>query len=157
MRNITAVIALSVLAFSCATTSTPSRTNSEYLRSLYDAFGRGDVPTVLAAFDPSIEWYEAENFSYAAGNPYRGPQAIVQGIFARIGSEWTNFKVTPERFIDGGDVVAVTGRYDGTFNATRQPLHAQFAHVWTFRNGKIVRFEQYTDTSQFARVMAAAH
>jgi hypothetical protein len=34
--------------------------------------------------------------------------------------------------------------------ATGKPVDAQFAHVFEFRNGKIIRFQQYTDTKQWA-------
>ena len=34
--------------------------------------------------------------------------------------------------------------------ATGTPVDAQFAHVWQFRGGKIARFQQYTDTKQWA-------
>jgi uncharacterized protein len=33
------------------------------MRDVYDALGRGDMPAVLGAMDPGIEWREAE------GNP----------------------------------------------------------------------------------------
>jgi ketosteroid isomerase-like protein len=161
MRKSVLAIAICLFVSGCstsnpATSASPSaQTNSARLRALYEAFAHGDVPTVLATFDADIVWMEAENLSYAAGNPYRGSQAIVQGIFARLGQEWSQFRVTPERFIDGGDTVAVTGRYSGTFKSTGLPVDAQFVHVWTFRNGKIVRMEGYTDTAQFARAMTA--
>jgi hypothetical protein len=29
------------------------------LKNLCDAFGRGDIPTVLGAMSPDIKWYEA--------------------------------------------------------------------------------------------------
>lgn len=38
--------------------------NLELIRSLYELFGRGDVPAVLAAMDPEIQWTEPE------GGPY---------------------------------------------------------------------------------------
>lgn len=154
MRRLILQGLVAIVVFGCATTTQQS--NAQKMRSLYEAFGRGDVPTVLAAFDPNIEWNEAENFSYASGSPYRGPQAITQGIFMRLVQEWNGFRVTPLQFIDGGDTVAVLGRYTGTFKSTSQPLDAQFVHVWTFRDGKIVRFQQFTDTAQFGRVMGAS-
>jgi hypothetical protein len=43
----------------------------DIVKGLYDALGKGDVPAVLGAFDPQIQWREAENFLYADGNPYR--------------------------------------------------------------------------------------
>ena len=57
-----------------------SQENAKLIEALYAAFGRGDIPTVLAAFDPNIEWTEAENFIYADGNPYIGPEAVLQGV-----------------------------------------------------------------------------
>jgi ketosteroid isomerase-like protein len=38
--------------------------NVDVIKNAYEAFGRGDVPAVLGAMDPEIEWHEAE------GNPY---------------------------------------------------------------------------------------
>jgi uncharacterized protein len=63
------------------------------------------LPQFLAAFDPEIEWWEAENFIYADGNPYVGPQAVLQGVFARIGTEWDGFAVSPKEVLDAGDTV----------------------------------------------------
>ena len=49
----------------------------------------------------------------------------------------------------------VEGRYRGTMKATRRHFDAQFAHVWRVRNGKIVSFQQYTDTKQWAAAARA--
>ena len=122
----------------------------DIVRNLYDAFGKGDVPAVLGALDPEIHWNEAENFPYADGNPYVGPQAVVQGVFQRIGTDIEAFTVVPERFVEGDDAVAVQGRYRGTMKSTRARIDAQFAHFWRIRNGKVISFQQYTDTKQWA-------
>ena len=125
-------------------------TNGELVKNLYAAFGVGDVPAVLGAFDPQIRWMEAEGFLYAAGNPYVGPQAVAEGVFMRIVSDVDGFAVVPQNFVDGGDTVVVEGRYRGTMKATGTPVDAAFAHFWQFRGGKIVAFQQYTDTKQWA-------
>ncbi len=125
--------------------------SGEFIKGLYDAFGRGDVPAVLGAFDPQIQWREAEGFIYAEGNPYTGPQAVAEGVFGRIVGDVEGFAVHPERFIDGGDTVVVEGRYRGTWKATGAAIDAQFAHVWQLRDGTVVRFRQYTDTLQWNR------
>ena len=46
----------------------------------------------------------------------------------------------------------VEGRYSAVSNANGQRLDAQVAHVWDFENGKVIRWQQYTDTWQFAKV-----
>ena len=52
-----------------------SQKNVKVVRGMYDAFAKGDIPTVVAALDPQVEWWEAENFIYDDGNPYVGPDA----------------------------------------------------------------------------------
>jgi len=130
-------------------------TSTEVVKGIYDAFGRGDVPSVLGALDPGIEWREAEGFHYADRNPYVGPMAVAEGVFQGLVSDVDNFTVVPQSFTDGGDTIVVEGRYRGTMRATGTPVDTQFAHVWRLRNGKVVRFQQYTDTDQWARAAAS--
>ena len=128
-------------------------TNAEIIECLYEAFAKGDVPTVLGFFDPQIEWNEAEGVRYADRNPYRGPMAVAEGVFGRIISEVDQFAVVTAKFIDGGDTVVVEGRYKGKVKATGTMLDAQFAHVYMLSGGKIVRFQQYTDTGQWTKAL----
>jgi ketosteroid isomerase-like protein len=131
-----------------------SKENVEVVRGLYDAFGRGDVPSVLGQMDQGIEWNEAENFIYADRNPYVGPQAVLEGVFMRLASEWDGFTVTPEDWLDAGERVVVLGTYSGKHKAGGKQVRAQFAHVWSLREERVVRFQQYTDTKQFAEAVA---
>lgn len=123
--------------------------NVDLVKALYAAFAKGDVPAVLASLDPQVQWSEAEGYTYAAANPYVGPDAVLKGVFMRLASEFDNFAVSPGNVIDGGNSVVVEGRYTGMVKATGTPLDAQFAHVWELRGNKVVRFQQYTDTLQW--------
>ena len=131
-----------------------SQETVQLIRGMYDAFGTGDVATVLGQMDQSIEWREAENFMYADRNPYVGPQAILEGVFMRLGSEWAPFTITPEEWLDAGNQIVVLGTYHATHKATGREVRAQFAHVWAVKGQRVVRFQQYTDTKQFADVVA---
>jgi ketosteroid isomerase-like protein len=130
-----------------------SQENVKIVATDYEAFGRGDVATVLASLDPQVIWNEAENLAYADGNPYIGPDAVLKGVFARIGAEWDGFIVVPTEILDSGDTVVMHGRYRGTYKATGASINAQVAHVFKFRNGKIVSFQQYADTAQIRDAM----
>jgi ketosteroid isomerase-like protein len=132
-----------------------SQENANFIRSLYEAFARGDVPVVLQAMDPAIVWNEAENFPYADKNPYVGPDAALQGVFMRLATEWDGFRVDLEEVHGAGDVVVATGRYGGAYKKTGTAMRPQFAHVWKLRGGKIVSFQQYTDTLQASRAVGA--
>ena len=126
-------------------------TGVDVVKGIDEAFGKGDVAAVLGAFDASIEWREADNLLYADGNPYIGPQAVAQGVFQRVVTDADGFNLAIENIIDGGDTVVAQGRYRGTMKKTGTPIDAQFAHVWHVRDGKVVRFQQYTDTRQWAQ------
>ena len=130
-----------------------SQENVQLIRGLYEAFGKGDVSTVLGKMDEDIEWREAENFIYADRNPYVGPQAVLDGVLVRLGAEWHAFTVTPEEWLDAGNHVVVLGTYTGAHKATGRAVRAQFAHVWAVKGSRVLRFQQYTDTKQFADVV----
>jgi ketosteroid isomerase-like protein len=128
--------------------------NVQILQGGYEAFGRGDVPSVLAIFDPNIEWREAESNPYKPdGQAWVGGDAIVQNLFIRLGSEWDGFTVTPTKFHDAGDTIVAECRYTGVYKATGKSIGLQACHVWRFNDGKATHFQQYVDTAQLQDAM----
>lgn len=124
------------------------------MKELYEAFGRGDLATVLAGMDENIEWHEAEGNPWSLGRPFVGPQQVVDGVIQRIGAEFEGFEILPTRFLGAGDTVVMEGRYRAQrHTATGKPLDAEVVHVWDLRNGKVARFHQYVDTRQWADVL----
>ena len=118
--------------------------NLNSVQKVYEAFAKGDIPSVLGFLTPDIAWTEAEGFPY--GGTYNGPRAVLEGVFMRLGSEWNGFAAVPDEFIDGGDTVVALGKYSGTYKATGKSFQANFAHVWKVQDGKATRFTQYVDT-----------
>jgi uncharacterized protein len=132
-----------------------SHENAALIQALYGAFSLGDIDAVLEHMSPGIIWNEAENHPYADGNPYVGRQAVLQGIFARLGEQWDGFELTIDEILAAEDLVVALGRYHGAYKATGRKQNAQLVHVWRVVDAKIVSFQQFTDTLQIARVMAA--
>lgn len=127
--------------------------NAALLQDLYESFAQGDVPAVLAAMDPKIEWNEAEHVTFWPGEAFIGPDAVVQGVFARIPATFGDtFRIEITRIQDCGSTVVMEGRYKGVAQATGKTLDAQVTHIWDLSEGKVVKFQQYTDTWQFAEV-----
>ena len=125
--------------------------NVKLVQGAYEAFAKGDVTAVLALLHEKVEWNEAEHITYWPGGPFVGPQAVLQGVFARIPQDFDGFRVDVRRIVGCGETVLVEARYRATVKATGKPLDAQVAHVWDFRDGKVVRWQQYSDTWQFAQ------
>ncbi len=125
--------------------------NVAVVDGLYQAFAKGDVPAVLAVMDANIVWNEAEGFPYADNNPYIGPDAVLNGVFARIGAEWEYFHLTGIQLHDmSNNQVLATLRYNAKQKTTGKVIDSQTAHLWTLKDGKIVAFQQFTDTKQAA-------
>ena len=114
------------------------------VRGLYAAFATGDIPTVLGALAPDSTWIEAEGGPY--GGTFVGPQAVLDNVFMKIGTEWDGYTAVPEEFIANDDTVVALGTYSGTYKATGKSFTAPFVHVWKFKDGKAISFRQHTDT-----------
>lgn len=128
-----------------------SSSHLDILRNGYGDFAKGNIPEVLAVFDPKIEWTSAEGFPY--GGTYNGHSEIVEKVFMKLGTEWDGFKVAPKEFLESGERIIVLGQYSGTYKATGKSFKAEFAHVWTLRDGKVVRFIQYADTALIQKAL----
>lgn len=126
-------------------------TTLDSVRGAYGAFAKGDIQAVLAALAPDVRWAEAEGGPY--GGTSVGPQAVLDNVFMKLGGEWDSFAAVPAEFIADGDTVVALGEYNGTCKATGKGFRAPFAHVWRFRGGKAVAFQQYTDTAAQLRSM----
>jgi ketosteroid isomerase-like protein len=125
-------------------------TNLEIVKNTYEL----GPAAFLAALAPDVEWTEAAGFPYAG--TYRGADEIVRNVFARLGSEWEGFKADVDQVYDAGDTIIATGFYRATYRNTNRPMEASFAHVLTFRDGKIVRFVQYVDSKKVWDAMDGA-
>jgi uncharacterized protein len=118
---------------------------TDVVKRFYDGFAAGDIDAVLGMLDPAVEWIEAAGFPYAGS--YRGPDAVLQGVFTRLGSEWDGFEAVPEAIIGDGRNVAGLGWYSGTYKRTGKAFRARFVHWYTVQGDTITHFEQIVDSS----------
>lgn len=127
---------------------------ADIVRDFYDALGRGDVPGVLARLHDQLEWTEAERFPYYSGT-WRSPQEVLDKLLIPLARDWDRFSARAHDFIAQGDRVVTLGQYSGTFKATGKSMTASFAHVWTIRDGRLARFDMYTDTAKVREALKA--
>lgn len=119
--------------------------NIDLVRDLYEAFGRGDIDTVLAGFDENIEWNESQGMPY--GGQYHGPEAVAENVFGPITSDFDDFSVEPEKVVADGDLVVVLLTYKGTAKETGKELRMPAAHTWIVQDGKMAKFQQLADSA----------
>ena len=129
-------------------------TNRQIVADVYDAWGRGDADASTALFHPEMEWRPAEGHPYSPeGTPWVGLADLTENFFSRVGRDWERFTTRPIRLHEAGDVVVVEGRYSGVFTPNGRDYDAQFCHVWTLNDGRIISLSQYADTAEMQRVM----
>ena len=121
-------------------------TNKELIEDLYGCFAAGDVPAVLGAMADDIQWTGADGFPLAG--TYVGPQAVLEGVFVRLGEIGDHFSVVPEQYVADGDTVVTLGTYTWKQKGTGEPASVKMAHVWTIRDGKIADFRQHLDIAK---------
>ena len=119
-------------------------TNKEIIESLYASFAQGDVPAVLGAMDENIEWTEADGFPLAG--TYVGPQAVLEGVFMRLGEVGDEFAAVPDQIVADGDTVVALGNYTWKHKTSGAQAKVKMAHVLTLADGKVTTFQQHVDT-----------
>ena len=124
----------------------PTSDNVELVRQGYQAFARRDLTAVLSLLAPDFEWH-GSNPDLPAGGVYRGTEAVAEGAFAAVAAHWQRFDSVPDRYLDAGDQVVVTGRIHARPRGGGDEVDVPFAHVWELLDGNAVRMQAFTDTA----------
>jgi ketosteroid isomerase-like protein len=127
--------------------------NLEIVRRGYEAFGRGDIDTLLGLFNEDIEWVSPGPPELATSGRRRGRQGVAE-FFTAVNQVFDIQRFEPKEFIAQGDRVVVLGDETSRIKATGKVLDSEWAHAFTLRDGKIVSFHDYVDT---AAVVAELH
>ena len=126
--------------------------NIDIVRAHYAASAQGNVGEMMAHVSPQVRWTEMAGFPCAG--TWVGPRAVVDNVFAVLGRDWIGYRFELQSLIDGGDHILGVGTYHGTYRATEKDMEARVAHVWHLQDGKIVAFEQFTDTLLVRQAMS---
>jgi ketosteroid isomerase-like protein len=127
-------------------------TNLEIIKSTYEGKTSEENGRNLAAYvAKDISWTEAKGFPYAG--TYIGLENVTRNVFSRLGSEWIDYKFTPEDYVASGDKVVAYGTYTGIYKATGKFFTARVAHVWKLKEQKISSFEQFVDSETVSNAM----
>ena len=128
--------------------------NLAIVRRSYDAFARGDMDAVVADMADDIVWEQAQGLPH--GGTYNGLAAVRRAVFDPLDADWWNeFSAEPSEFVEADEQVLVLGRYRGRAKATGRRLDVPFAHLWTLREGRAVRFRQFLDTAGWRTALDA--
>lgn len=123
--------------------------NLQKVQEMYAAFGRGDVPSILKALAPDVTWTVQGPAWVPLFGTRRGREGAAE-FFQAIGQHLTIEEFAPREFIVQGDHVVVLGFERGRTVKSGGRYEGEWAHVFTFRNGLVVSFKEFSNTAALA-------
>jgi ketosteroid isomerase-like protein len=122
---------------------------AKIVASIYEAFRRGDVHMLSTLFAPDAQARQTPLLPW--GGSYQG----IIGIMRHVGKllELVDWHVVVDEYIEAGDHVVVIGRSRGVVRANGKEFDVRLAHVWSLRDGRVVRLESYIDTSKMLEAL----
>jgi ketosteroid isomerase-like protein len=122
--------------------------NIAAVRQLYEAHGNPDI--VKAVLAPDVRWEVVDGFPHSGF--YQGLNGVVN-FFTRLFGDFEDWHTEPTELLEAGDRVIALGFYSARAKGTGRSFKARFTHVWTVRDGVIVRLQQCADTVQLAKAL----
>jgi len=133
-----------------------SETNVDKVKEAYEAFGRGDIPALVATLAEDVRWTingPADVVPYMGAR--EGRDAVVE-FFAQLSESETITKFEPREWVAEGDKVVVVGVSEAEVRATGKQYGLDWVHVFTLRDGFISDFREFFDTARVVDAFRAA-
>jgi len=128
-----------------------ARHDVDVVREMYRAFERADVGRSLELCAPEVTVHQSPAVPW--GGDYTGRDGVVRFLTA-LGGALDSRPETERLFADGDGRVVQVGRTRGTVRRTGRRFDVAETHVWTVRDGLVVRFEAYIDVPAMLPALA---
>jgi ketosteroid isomerase-like protein len=128
--------------------------NINVVQYAYASFGKGDIEALLESLDENVEWVLPGEGLIPQAGTYHGRDGVAR--FFQLLNETTEFSsFEPQEFIAQGDRVIALGTYKGKAKATGRSFESSWAMSFALRDGKVLKFREYTDTGAIGSAFAA--
>jgi ketosteroid isomerase-like protein len=132
-----------------------SAANIAFVQSLYAAFGRGDIATIIDGLASDVDWdVNGRRRDYPLLGNWKGKAAVVK-FFEGVAEHEEATDFSPREFFAAEDRVCVLGHYAWKIRKTGRTVASEWVHIFTIRNGKVAKFQEFNDTAVFAEAYRA--
>ena len=129
--------------------------NIKTIMGVYEAFGRGDVATIVDAVTDDVDWAAEAAGTAAPWYGVRHGKDAVANFFAEFGSTMEVEEFTPVSIAASDTDVLTVVRFRARSRATGKTGAMDLHHYFTFRDGKIAYYRGTEDTAQTQAVLQA--
>ncbi len=119
-------------------------TPTQVIESLYDAFQRGDIASIVNRVSPVARWRQPKVLPW--GGEYSGAEGAAE-FFFKLNAEMETTAFRAHENIETGDDVFSFGYYEARSRKTGRTAGSEWMFRWRVRDGKIVLFDSYMDTA----------
>ena len=120
--------------------------NVKTIQSIYEAFGRGDLPAILDTVTDDVDWAsDAESTEVPWWGVRHGKDEVTQ-FFVQLAGATELEEFTTLEMIGDGDTVLTVVRYRVKSRTTGREATMLLHHYWKFRDGKIAYYRGAEDT-----------
>src|SRR5215210_196908 len=123
--------------------------NKRRVQSIFEAFGRGDIPAVLEHVSEDVTWKAPGPDVIPYFGDRRGHAGATE-FFVQLGTNVDFEHFEPGAFVAEGDRVVVLGRERGLVRGTGKRFNNEWVIVFTFGGGKVTDLRIYEDTAAIA-------
>ena len=120
--------------------------NTKLVQQGYQHFKSGNIPALLDMLSDNVEWVFPELKGVAVTGTRRGRKEVAD-FYAKLAETQETLSFEPREFVAQGDKVVVLGHYSFRVKATGRQFESDWAEVFTIKNGKIARFQEYANTA----------
>ena len=126
--------------------------NLKIAQGIYAAFGQGNIPAILNVLADDVEFHEPPGGVPPFTGIYRGRDGAATFFQEMVGAVDV-LAMEPQEFVAQGDTVVVLGHYHFRAKATGIAYDTDWAMVWWFRSGKVVKFQIHDDSATEAAAL----
>jgi ketosteroid isomerase-like protein len=130
--------------------------NIEIVQRGYEAFGRGDIETLMTLLDRDVQWDTPGPAELPTSGRRRGLEQV-RGFFHTLNETFEIQRFEPKTFLSQGEIVVVLGDDTARIRATGKMIVTPWVHAFTLKDGKVTRFQEYLDTAPFVAELQAVH
>jgi ketosteroid isomerase-like protein len=123
------------------------------IRDGYDAMNRGDMDAVAEQLHPDVEWKVPDILPDTLDRSYRGAEGVKRFLETWF-EVFPDFRVEIEEMMDFGEHVLVMATAGGQGRGSgAEVVSPSFPHVWSFRDGKVIRMEMFPRKAEALRAL----
>jgi len=120
------------------------------IETIFAAFGRGDIPGILAHVAPDCMWRQPKSLPW--GGDHRGPEGA-QTFFARLNEACETTLWEVNEIFENGENVFAFGRHGAKARKTGKSEVSDWAFHFKVRNGKVVYYTGYPDSAEIVAAL----